>query len=173
MTTTGTAWRAADRFDVHLLRGKTRSLDDLLATIRIHIHDTVTRAWCTPNPLSIRKGAGRQRLSVLAELSDGTVGDVTRHPGRSWVSADPGTVDVSAPGELSGIDVTGDAPVEITATLPADLDGRVAATGPVVALDSWDNQTAETRMATLVGVPGKAVSFNRPALERACALPTT
>jgi hypothetical protein len=48
---------------------------NLVATMRIHVHTSVTRAWCTPTALSIHKGADGQRLSVLAQYDD-TVGDI-------------------------------------------------------------------------------------------------
>jgi hypothetical protein len=134
---------------------------NLVATMRIHVHTSVTRAWCTPTPLSIHKGADGQRLSVLAQFDDLTVGDITNHPGLAWVSAVPGKVAVAATGELSAPGATGGPAVQVTATLPADLGGSVA-TGQVRVLDAWSAQPAAVRAATLVAGPGPAAIAQVP-----------
>jgi len=126
---------------------------NLVATMRIHVHTSVTRAWCTPTPLSIHKGADGQRLSVLAQFDDNTVGDITQHPGFAWASAIPGKVAVAATGELSAPGATGGPAVQVTATLSAELGGS-AATGQVRVLDAWSAQPAAVRKATLVAGPG-------------------
>jgi hypothetical protein len=48
------------------------------ARIRVNLHEAFLRPpWLTPSQLTVRKGAGNMRLSVLAMFSDGVIGDIT------------------------------------------------------------------------------------------------
>lgn len=45
--------------------------------IRVHIHPAIRRHWVTPSRLRVPLGARNMRFSVMAEFTDGTVGDIT------------------------------------------------------------------------------------------------
>ncbi len=102
--------------------------------IRLHIHGSVTKVWLTPDPLTVRVGAADVRFSILAEFDDGTVGDISFHPGVTWASSavavpvDPSTGFISP--TASGLVAT------ITATLPADMGGG-SASAEVRSEVSW------------------------------------
>jgi hypothetical protein len=98
-------------------------------TIRIHIHNHVVQAWLTPSLLTLRPQSAfrpeltHTRFGIHAEFDDGVFGDVTTHPG---ITFGPG-------GNVNGRDLVidtgnnpGDPPIEITATLPANLEGKQA-----------------------------------------------
>jgi hypothetical protein len=53
------------------------AINSLETRIRIHVHESISRVWLTPNPLTAREGATGVRLSVLAKFADGTIGDIT------------------------------------------------------------------------------------------------
>jgi hypothetical protein len=105
----------------------------LLVPIRVHIHGTVTEVWLTPNPLTVRMGASRMRFTVLAQFDDGTVGDISFHPGLTWTPVS-GPVAVDANGILQA-PVAGHEP-EIRVTLPADL-GALSTTAKVKTEAAW------------------------------------
>lgn len=94
-------------------------------SIRIHLHDRVTSAWLTPPILTLRPDGAAlpqttmTRFSVRAQFDDGTVGDLTHHHGLVWGPAS----NVNAEGRLiiAAGNSPSDQPVQITATLPADL----------------------------------------------------
>ncbi len=130
-------------------------VDPFQATVRVHVHDGgVRQVWCTPSTLTIRIGAPGQRLAVLAEFGDDTVGDVTNHPGITWASAGAAVAVDAGTGALTGTAVTSPgAPVRITATMPADLGGGVAIADVVVA-PAWSGLPVAERTATLIPRPG-------------------
>lgn len=129
------------------------------APIRVHVHGAVTAAWLGPARLSIHQGADGQRLGVLAQFDDGTVGDLTHHRGITWASAGAAVAVDPVTGELTGTAVSG--PVRITATLPADLGGGTA-TGDVAVMPAWGADPAAPPVATLVGGPGRAAADRVP-----------
>ena len=47
------------------------------ARVRVHVHDGLTMVWLTPNPLTARRDAKDIRLSLLAQFTDGVIGDIT------------------------------------------------------------------------------------------------
>ena len=58
--------------------------------IRIHIHESVSQVWLTPDTLTIQRlGVANTdftgyRFSVRAQFDDGTVGDLTNNHGVTW-----------------------------------------------------------------------------------------
>jgi IgA Peptidase M64 len=129
--------------------------------IRIHIHDSVSQVWLTPDTLTIRpNGTTRPdntgyRFSIRAQFDDGVVGDLTDTRGVTWACAtNPANVDAEGWITL----VTGDDPgdnLSITASLPATMGGATTPPGRVIIAQPWDDPT----MATIIaagGWPGKA-----------------
>jgi hypothetical protein len=51
--------------------------------LRVHVHATISQAWLTPDPLTVREGA-RVRLTLLARFDDGVIGDIS-----NWSPLDP------------------------------------------------------------------------------------
>lgn len=63
---------------------------------RVYIHDDITRAWLTPSILTIQNNANViNRFSIYAQFSDGSVGDISCHPGFSWSGTSPGVTFVN------------------------------------------------------------------------------
>jgi len=129
------------------------------APIRVHVHGGVTAAWLSPARLSIHQGADGQRLGVLAQFDDGTVGELTHHRGITWASAGAAVAVDPVTGALTGTALSG--PVRITASLPADLGGGTA-TGDVAVLPAWGADPAAPPAATLVAGPGRAAMQRVP-----------
>jgi hypothetical protein len=50
-------------------------------TIRVHVHDAITRAWMTPSTLGVRPDGGLCRFSLFAEFDDQVIGDIS-----NWAS---------------------------------------------------------------------------------------
>jgi hypothetical protein len=120
--------------------------------VRVHIHNAVVRAWLTPNPLSIHRGADGQRFSVLAEFDDQTVGDISRLPGLVWSSGGAEVAVNAATGALSATqDVT--AFVPITVTLPP-LWGGTNATATCNTLPAWSPPDRDAKL--IAGSAGAA-----------------
>jgi hypothetical protein len=139
-----------------------------LASVRVHIHAARTRAWLTPNPLSIRQGSPGQRLSVLAQFNEGAVGpaedtvcDITATRGITWAPGPAAVTVDAASGALTGNALSG--PVAVSANLPARVGGGTAA-GTVAVLAGWAAQPAATRAAALVDGPGRARMADVPNL---------
>jgi len=110
-------------------------------TIRIHVHNHVTQAWLTPPTLTIRPSGKplpeltRFRFSVRAEFDDGTVGDVTNHPGIDYKP--DANAFINGYLAIEPEDDPGNPPITITATLPANLEGKPA-TGQMKIAKPWD-----------------------------------
>lgn len=45
--------------------------------IRIHVHDELQRIWLTPNPLIVHKGTRNTYLTILAQFTDDTFGEIS------------------------------------------------------------------------------------------------
>jgi hypothetical protein len=127
--------------------------------IRVHVHGSVTRAWLTPDPLSIPQGADGQRFSVLAEFDDQVVGDISRLPNIQWSVADAaantntdGSTKIGADPATGAITVAADhGDVPVKATLPPGYGG-LAPTGVVRTLAPWSTP----RAAVWIDGPGPA-----------------
>lgn len=65
-------------------------------SIRIHIHQSISKIWLTPDPLTIHHLADGLRFSVLAQFDDGTIGDVSNWPNLRWSTSDAAKVEVDA-----------------------------------------------------------------------------
>jgi hypothetical protein len=127
----------------------------IVAKIRIHLHDSVTRVHLTPSTLTVRTQpppsippsplpATRARFTVLAEFDDGVIGNISRHGDKkvagsqiSWLSSSPANTIVTSEGWIHA--QNGNAPpTTITATLPAELGAVPAVTGTVQNAPSWE-----------------------------------
>lgn len=101
------------------------------AYIRFHVHQSITKAWLTPSPLTVYKGIGFgvYGFSVYAQFDDGVIGDLTYCMERIiWSPA----TRFSTVGRI--IIVSGDpdgVPIAVTATLPAQL-GAVVTSGEMI-----------------------------------------
>jgi hypothetical protein len=128
--------------------------------VRIHIHDSVSQFWLTPNPMTIRpNGTTRPdpteyRFAVRAQFDDGIVGDLTENHDVTW-SAGTSPANVDANGFIQLLQ--GDDPgknITISATLPPAMNS-MNTTGTVKIDRPWDDPT----LATIIpagGWPGKA-----------------
>jgi hypothetical protein len=107
------------------------------ARIRVHVHALdaaghgISHVWLAPSPMTIRQNAPGigARFSVFADFTDGTVGNLSMHPGMDW-ELDPAspapphlTID-RATGELKASGPGPDHGVRVT--LPPDLESRIA-----------------------------------------------
>ena len=45
--------------------------------LRVYVHASISAAWLTPNPLTIRESPNAMRLTLLARFDDGVIGDIT------------------------------------------------------------------------------------------------
>jgi hypothetical protein len=121
------------------------------AFIRANAHGGIERIWLTPSEIHLHQNANQQRLTLLAEFTDGRMGQVNNIPGLAWATSAAGTVGVDAgTGKLTISAAAGDA--TITATLPAAYKvGPVAAapapTAKVFCLPPWN----APRIAKLLG----------------------
>lgn len=136
--------------------------------IRVHIHPGITRHWVTPGRLNVPLGARNMRFSVLAELTDGTFGDITnwgafetptaarneifvqtdpapRRPALTWSSNAAGIPVDARTGVLTGgaVIVVGG---QITATLDAAF-GQPARHGLADGASAWSTATPVTHIA--------------------------
>lgn len=126
--------------------------------LRIHVHQSVSQLWLTPNPLTIRPFSTTRpettnfKFYVRAQFDDGVVGDITDMPNLTWspaVNVDTTTGKL----KLKAGDATGNS-IPITVTLPASVGGATATANAVVA-NAWN--PANTINATIVvggGWPG-------------------
>jgi hypothetical protein len=128
--------------------------------IHIHIHDSVSKFWLTPNPMTIRpKGTTRPdkteyRFSVRVQFDDGIVGDLTDNHGVAWsTGTSPGNIDKDGFITLLAGDDPGDT-LTVSATLSAAM-GSANTTGTVNIERPWDDPTTATIIAA-GGWPGKA-----------------
>lgn len=79
---------------------------------RVHIHDDITRAWLTPSTLTVYAGQPQARFAVYAQFSDGTVGDISCHPGLIW----PGT-GAGSPAAVTNVTFVNDGRINANAAL--------------------------------------------------------
>jgi len=133
---------------------KLTSLATFEEVVRIHVHESLSRSWLTPSPLTIRPDANGARFSIYAEFVDkiegdatvyeNTVGDISFHEGIVWNSNNVALVSVDAGfGELSASAAAIGHNYRVTATLGSPLGGvpvSVPADNIIVA-DSWMNPT--------------------------------
>ena len=134
-------------------------------TIRVHVHDSVTEAWLTPDSLTVRPALlpvtanGESlnfRFGVRARFDTGVVGDLTLNHGVQWASAGPSgpnnNVDV-ATGRLQL--VAGDGPTAtpptVTATLPASLGGATTPAATVRIRQPWESEPDRPQAHIVVG----------------------
>ncbi len=123
--------------------------------IRVYVHDSILDFWLTPNPLTIRKDANDQQLTVLAEFDDHTVGDISRRPGITWASADTSKIDFASPssGRMTAKATT--APIDITVTI-----NGVSRTAKVGVDVPWSTPVAAKLVAGSGGVAKMATVPN-------------
>ena len=60
--------------------------------MRIHVHDSVAKAWLTPSTLTLRPAPNQFRtsqLSLLAQFDDGVIGDIGKWAGLQWTTDPP------------------------------------------------------------------------------------
>ena len=134
-------------------------------TIRVHVHNSVTEAWLTPDHLTVRPALlpvtanGESlnfRFAVRARFDTGVVGDVTINHGVQWSSAGPSgpnnNVDAST-GRLQLVagDGPGATPPAVTATLPASLGGATTPAATVRIRQLWDSDPDPPRAKIVVG----------------------
>lgn len=136
--------------------------------IRIHVHPGIRRHWVTPARLNVPLGARSMRLSMLAEFTDDTFGDLTnwgafdppgpgqdqnfvqtdttpRRPALRWSSNSPGLTVDARTGVLNAlVMVAGGA--QITATLDAAF-GQPQRTVVVNGVPAWSTATPVSHIA--------------------------
>lgn len=109
--------------------------------IRIHVHQSITQIWLTPNILTVRPFSSirpedtNYRFSVRAQFDNSIVGDITNMPNLVWspaVNVDPSDGNLI----LKAGDTSSDI-INITVTLPAPIGGRTAL-GTMLLGDAWD-----------------------------------
>jgi hypothetical protein len=111
--------------------------------VRVHAHHSIKKIWVAPNPLTVRQGGSPVRFSVLAEFSDESVGDVSRHPGLAWSGS--GAVSVnSGTGELAAGAPAGSTTISTTLTTPA---GPKTASATANAAPPWSAPIEATLIA--------------------------
>jgi hypothetical protein len=123
--------------------------------IRVYVHDSILDFWLTPNPLTLRRSANDQQLTVLAEFDDHSVGDITRRPGITWASADATKIKFATPtsGKMEAKALTG--PIDITAT-HAGLSRKAK----VSVVQPWSTAVAAKLIAGSAGVAKMATVPN-------------
>lgn len=95
--------------------------------VRVHVHESVSRLWLTPERLTLRRtdplDFARYRFTARAEFDDGVVGDLTLHRFTTWT---PPT-NVGSDGRLwiAPVNNPGDE-ITITATLDPEFGGHSA-----------------------------------------------
>lgn len=141
--------------------GKFSAAEIPAAVLRIHVHESVTQIWLTPEPMSIHQsegeigdGATLHRFTAVAEFDDGTVGDVTMHHSLTWSApfGDPFQIDEDGFIGIFASDPSGTT-IKIVAKTSAAWGSKNAHADVVVA-KPWKTGTPIT--ATLVGGPDAA-----------------
>jgi hypothetical protein len=134
--------------------------------VRFHIHESVTRIWLTPSPLTLPADGDGHRLSVLARFDDDTVGDITHlagaptAPGQppvsgfAWTSSDNTIVRADGRGRLSGVFGLSPASATVTATLRQPGWPTLSADAQVTVIEPWGERRLSTRELHLVAGPG-------------------
>lgn len=116
------------------------------ARTRVHLHESFLRQpWLTPWQLTVRKGAGNMRFSVLAMFSDGVIGDIT-----NWSPFEPRAFDadhtyVHAPGSDTPA-LTWDPPESIPPGRPV-----VVGVDPITGVLGADAETGTARITVRHG----------------------
>lgn len=136
------------------------SVSSNIETIRVHVHDSVTDAWLTPDPLTIRPTSSARpdlnliRFTLRVQFDTGVVGDLTTLHDARWSSTGPSGADanvgVTGVMELRDADVTG-GEFQVTATLPPGLSGRATAPATVRIGESWGSDPAPPKAKIVVG----------------------
>jgi hypothetical protein len=130
------------------------------ARVRVHVHDGLTRIWLTPAPLTARRDAKDIRLSILAQFTDGVIGDIT-----NWCPFNP-----IAAGEQTFVSDTGTpGPKVVWSTSNAATIGVDADTG---VLDANTNVGNVTVTASLRPLPPAAGRFATARVDAAPAWTT-
>jgi hypothetical protein len=113
--------------------------------IRALVHKSIKELWLTPATLTIRDGSPGQRLTVLAQFDDDTIGDITQRPMITWHSLNATKIAVAANGELTA--TTHPA----AATIKALHAGKTA-TAQVEAKAPWSTPVAVTLVPGSAGI---------------------
>src|SRR4051812_18387885 len=130
------------------------------ARVRVHAHDGLTKVWLTPAPLTARRDAKDIRLSLLAQFTDGVIGDIT-----NWSPFNP-----IAAGEQTFASDTGVAgPKVVWSSSNAVTIGVDADTG---VLDANVNAGNVTITASLRPLPSAAGRFATARVDAAPAWTT-
>ena len=138
-------------------------------TIRVHVHDSVSDLWLTPERLTVRPtGLPRpegttSRFSLRVQFDTGVVGDLTDHHGVTWTSEGPGGTDnFFADGKLriAAVDTPG-SEIPIRATLPASLSGRRTDPATLRIGHPWTDEPDPPEAETVVGGAGPGVAPDR------------
>jgi hypothetical protein len=133
-----------------ILRGEITNTADAkkyTLSIRIHVHESVTSFWLTPDILTIRPNGTkrpddtRYKFTARAQFDDGTLGDLTENHQITWTPDD--LFSVRRQIVLRAGDKPGDPPITVTAKLPAALGGA-SATAPVRVAEPWGDPTPAT-----------------------------
>jgi hypothetical protein len=134
------------------------SAETFTASIRMHLHRSVVKAWVAPADLTVKEGMSDYRFSVYAQFDDDTVGNISGFSGLFWRSKNTAVVTVDAEGKLTVAAGKGASPgthVEIEVTLPADLGGSKAS-GHVVAEQAWSATPPQAQLMAANAGPGIA-----------------
>lgn len=116
-------------------------------SIRIHIHESVTSFWLTPDILTVRPNGTtrpdktKYQFTARAQFDDGTLGDLTENHGITWTPAS--LFDVNQEIVLRTGDNPGDPPITITVKLPAALGGT-SDTAQLKVAQPWGDPTNAT-----------------------------
>jgi hypothetical protein len=114
--------------------------------IRIHVHNTVTAIWLTPETLNAYKGTDECQFTVLARFNGGVTGDITGWSQLTYSSIDPvssspsADVQVTSTGILKVINPGKSARIEVTLVVsifPNPLPLKRTASATVFAQPSW------------------------------------
>lgn len=124
-------------------RNDGKTLDPI--PVRVLVHKSIKEMWLTPPTLTIRDGSPGQRLTVLAQFDDDTIGDISRRPMITWDSSDAAKIAVAADGGLTAS--THPAAVTITAR-----HAHKTATAQVEAKAPWSTPVAVTLVPGSAGV---------------------
>jgi hypothetical protein len=135
--------------------GGTTPADQIpVVPIRVHVHTGVRRIWVTPSTLTVRRRAAagaestNYRLTVRAEFTDDTVGDVTLQHGIMWTpAANVELPTAQRPGFLTipaGVAASA-APIVLTASAPASW-GVQPAEGRVIIAPPWSDDPTRPKV---------------------------
>jgi hypothetical protein len=127
--------------------------------LRVHVHTSIKDIWLTPSTLTIHQGSNNCRFTVLAEFTEGTIGDITEWTQLTYRSQVPGTstpspdVSVASDGVLTTVNANKVAEITVTVALPVTLTTPSSLTSaPVQAITkpSWDDMSAAANVTFVV-----------------------